>query len=960
MGTGPTVTIGNVRTGEWHAGFEKITGGFDGIDPTLASVEVNGLPATVDTTDSSWEIDYDDILEDIGAQTPIHALSARLFEARFPGDRNPELVAVARVTFHDTSEYNMTQVHESHVQPNGIHARITQAMLTELANLASDEVEETHDLIEEGLLGLLDRHASDPDFVVDLGAAGVCSDMSALGLTFDVLRSAPGYKSSPRDAIPDFDVDGISDTVTVDESGTLSGVRVEVDIPHDASDDLTITLDHGGRSAALNPAEADEDGVDETFETTAFDGLDAAGDWTLTVVDGTSGNTGTLDHWVLNFTSCDGGECTATEDATGITADSLGISAMDFLGLTNLSAVQVCVRKINVDVTDVDASDFATGNDTDFDQDGEADPLVKIDAETGHLAVSVASGSITASADVTFILDITVDPLAFIGLSSPLEISLFDFPASCTVNPVIDGVYGEVVMDIEPGAEVDPALASPDCGGDARDPAILVRQDDELTHVDMGGFSAGGNGLCNVFDITAAILPVQTWMEDGLEQWLNGPAPCEPSDSEEGGCPCVDDDDLGCDGAVEGYLQTALGDMHITRTIPLEESPTSETPVIELTAPFDSITEDDNGVTFRMKTNARASTYCLEGGPSEVHHPDVDYQADSYHVTNPPSAYPRLAPMTPPAPPETYDFGVGVSAGLMTQALQAAYNLGVFHERVDELNYQSLGVCVRAPSGACLEGAQSITAGDLCVLVPQVCTLDSATELELHVGPRLAPVVVVDDVATGASLKLTAMHFEVSIVEPQPFPDDPIVYMTQVFDASALIEIDTQRPGEISVAMGNLRTGTELGYVDPGLDLRAGPVADELNDAWVLAFINLSIDVIHRMPLPQVSQTLLSDRVYEFQPSLLVSEANYNDETMYLALLISDGEAGCGSNLTVADCGVDPTCAWIPQDGGICIDASSPNCYALGQMACQNAIECNWLAHPVRPHLGRCVYARLP
>jgi hypothetical protein len=111
----------------------------------------------------------------------------------------------------------------------------------------------------------------------------------------------PGpHAAAPGLAIPDASPAGVSSTIPVTSVVTLGSLAVHVAIDHSYIGDLTLTLTHG-RVATRLWAGAGVGGVrlDETFTTTAFEGMAFSGDWTLTVVDGAAMDTGTLVAWDL-------------------------------------------------------------------------------------------------------------------------------------------------------------------------------------------------------------------------------------------------------------------------------------------------------------------------------------------------------------------------------------------------------------------------------------------------------------------------------------------------------------------------------------------------------------------------------------------------------------------------------------------------------------------------------------
>lgn len=140
----------------------------------------------------------------------------------------------------------------------------------------------------------------------------------------------------PGLAIPDGDTDGVMDTLTVASGAVLSDLDVALEISHTYIGDLTATLTHvqTGTSVPLieRPGRIDsgfgcsnpdvdvmlddeaDDPAEDACNTTPpamagtlfplgtlsdFDGVDYAGDWTITVSDAVSADTGTLESWCL-------------------------------------------------------------------------------------------------------------------------------------------------------------------------------------------------------------------------------------------------------------------------------------------------------------------------------------------------------------------------------------------------------------------------------------------------------------------------------------------------------------------------------------------------------------------------------------------------------------------------------------------------------------------------------------
>ena len=117
--------------------------------------------------------------------------------------------------------------------------------------------------------------------------------------------------ANPMLNIPDADPVGISHAVTVAESGTVSRIRVGVDITHTYIGDLSVVLQSPlGRRAILH---AQLGGSDDDLVTTydsatpgelaTMVGQPMHGDWVLTVIDRAAQDVGVLKSWRLELTS---------------------------------------------------------------------------------------------------------------------------------------------------------------------------------------------------------------------------------------------------------------------------------------------------------------------------------------------------------------------------------------------------------------------------------------------------------------------------------------------------------------------------------------------------------------------------------------------------------------------------------------------------------------------------------
>ncbi|MFQ5494953.1 MAG: S8 family serine peptidase [Phycisphaerae bacterium] len=147
------------------------------------------------------------------------------------------------------------------------------------------------------------------------------------------------YQNSPGVAIPDGGGAGnpVTDTITVPDSFPIGDVNVDLTITHPWVGDLTVIISHAGTTVTVIdrpgvPASSfgcsmnnfagiilDDEGTGGAIESlctanlssppnytpngalSAFDGMDAAGIWTITAYDSATQDTGTLDTWSLHI-----------------------------------------------------------------------------------------------------------------------------------------------------------------------------------------------------------------------------------------------------------------------------------------------------------------------------------------------------------------------------------------------------------------------------------------------------------------------------------------------------------------------------------------------------------------------------------------------------------------------------------------------------------------------------------
>lgn len=109
--------------------------------------------------------------------------------------------------------------------------------------------------------------------------------------------------ASGETPIPDNDETGITRTITVPDSFDIRNVSVNIDVTHSYIGDLVVSLSHGGKDAVLHNRDGGgSDDLRTTFQPGEFAGMDASGDWTLTVSDRAGYDEGKLLSWGLVIT----------------------------------------------------------------------------------------------------------------------------------------------------------------------------------------------------------------------------------------------------------------------------------------------------------------------------------------------------------------------------------------------------------------------------------------------------------------------------------------------------------------------------------------------------------------------------------------------------------------------------------------------------------------------------------
>jgi len=172
-----------------------------------------------------------------------------------------------------------------------------------------------------------------------------CKDNGGSTLTHE-------YEDAVETPIPDNDNTGASRTINVPDSFNLQSVQVELDIRHTYIGDLKVTLSHNGTERILHDnSGGGADDIRTTVGVAGFEGQDAAGDWTLTIVDSANYDTGKLVGWKLILTEASEdpgaieGENTESKDIPDNTPAGIS-SSIDIADTAGVGSVVV-----HVDIT---------------------------------------------------------------------------------------------------------------------------------------------------------------------------------------------------------------------------------------------------------------------------------------------------------------------------------------------------------------------------------------------------------------------------------------------------------------------------------------------------------------------------------------------------------------------------------------------------------------------------------
>lgn len=144
---------------------------------------------------------------------------------------------------------------------------------------------------------------------------------------FPYSYSGEAVPTLPNEDDPD-DV-GVDLVINVPDDITVFGMQASVDITHTYSGDLVLSLTspQGTTTVLRQNQGGGTDDIVESYNTDAFNGEVATGDWTLNVLDTFNGDNGTVNTWSIVVTGI--GEVGPTPPNSAFTFDASGLS-VDF------------------------------------------------------------------------------------------------------------------------------------------------------------------------------------------------------------------------------------------------------------------------------------------------------------------------------------------------------------------------------------------------------------------------------------------------------------------------------------------------------------------------------------------------------------------------------------------------------------------------------------------------------
>ncbi len=124
---------------------------------------------------------------------------------------------------------------------------------------------------------------------------------------FSGLLQVKNYQSSALSlAIPDYNKDGITDTINVTDNLRIEAIQVQVSVTHPNAGELAVELVSPNNKRSIlvnmnNSLDGTANMTAYTFLTNKFYFESSLGSWKIRIIDGRTGNTGTLTSWKLSI-----------------------------------------------------------------------------------------------------------------------------------------------------------------------------------------------------------------------------------------------------------------------------------------------------------------------------------------------------------------------------------------------------------------------------------------------------------------------------------------------------------------------------------------------------------------------------------------------------------------------------------------------------------------------------------